>query len=94
MANIKSQKKRNLTNERRRLRNKAVKSALKTYMRRFEQAVASGDRDEATVAMRKASRELDKAMSKGIIHKNNASNHKSAMALQLNSSVKAGQAAS
>ncbi|MFP5335663.1 MAG: 30S ribosomal protein S20 [Actinomycetes bacterium] len=82
MANIKSQIKRNRTNERRRLRNKAVKSELKTLVRRFREAAQTGDKDTATTALRDASRKLDKAVSKGVIHKNQAANRKSAMAKQ------------
>ncbi len=74
MANIKSQIKRNATNEKRRLRNKAVKSQLKTYVRSFREAAASGDKDAAQAALQAASRRLDKAVSKGVIHKNQAAN--------------------
>ena len=80
MANIKSQIKRNVTNEKRRLRNKAVKSSLKTSVRSFREAAASGDKDTAVAALRAASRKLDKAVSKGVIHKNQAANRKSAIA--------------
>jgi small subunit ribosomal protein S20 len=80
VANIKSQIKRNATNEKRRLRNKSVKSALKTSVRSFREAAASGDKDAANEALRAASRKLDKAVSKGVIHKNQAANRKSAMA--------------
>jgi small subunit ribosomal protein S20 len=80
VANIKSQIKRIGTNERRRLRNKAVKSELKTAVRRFREAADSGDAETTTTAMRSASRLLDKAASKGVIHKNQAANRKSAMA--------------
>ncbi|HYJ74620.1 MAG TPA: 30S ribosomal protein S20 [Kineosporiaceae bacterium] len=80
MANIKSQIKRNATNEKRRLRNKAVKSSLKTAVRSFREAASSGDKDAANVALQAASRKLDKAVSKGVIHKNQAANRKSAMA--------------
>lgn len=82
MANIKSQIKRNTTNEKRRLRNKAVKSELKTAVRSFREAAAAGDTDKAQSALQVASRKLDKAVSKGVIHKNQAANRKSAMALQ------------
>ena len=82
MANIKSQIKRNATNEKRRMRNKAVKSSLKTAVRSFREAAASGDKDGAVAALRTASRKLDKAVSKGVIHKNQAANRKSAMAQQ------------
>ena len=80
MANIKSQIKRNATNEKRRLRNKAVKSELKTMVRSFREAADSGDAEVARTALAQASRRLDKAVSKGVIHKNQAANRKSAMA--------------
>jgi small subunit ribosomal protein S20 len=79
VANIKSQIKRNRTNERRRLRNKAVKSELKTEIRKFREAAESGDADATNSALRSASRKLDKAASKGVIHKNQAANRKSAI---------------
>lgn len=85
MANIKSQKKRNLTNEKARLRNKAVKSSLKTVVRRVDEAVAAGDKTIAVEAAQKASRALDKAASKGIIHKNQAANRKSGVMNKVNS---------
>ncbi|MGI8682338.1 MAG: 30S ribosomal protein S20 [Mycobacteriales bacterium] len=80
MANIKSQIKRNRTNEQARLRNKSVKSALKTAVRKFREAAAAGDAEAAGSAMRTAARQLDKAASKGVIHANQAANRKSAMA--------------
>lgn len=80
MANIKSQLKRIKTNEKARQRNKAVKSSLKTSMRRFRTAADAGDTAAATEALQVASRELDKAASKGVIHTNQAANKKSAMA--------------
>jgi small subunit ribosomal protein S20 len=80
VANIKSQIKRNGTNERRRLRNKAVKSELKTAVRRFREAADGGDAATATMALHTPSRLLDKAASKGVIHSNQAANRKSAMA--------------
>ncbi|MER7908660.1 MULTISPECIES: 30S ribosomal protein S20 [unclassified Streptomyces] len=83
MANIKSQIKRNKTNEKARLRNKAVKSSLKTAIRKAREAVAAGDFEKATVATRAASRQLDKAVSKGVIHKNAAANKKSALAIKV-----------
>ncbi|MEU4093539.1 30S ribosomal protein S20 [Streptomyces sp. NPDC026673] len=83
MANIKSQIKRNKTNEKARLRNKAVKSELKTAIRRTREAVATGDVAKATEAARLASKKLDKAVSKGVIHKNQAANKKSALALKV-----------
>ena len=90
MANIKSQKKRILTNEKRRVRNRDARTALKTYIKRFNAALASGDGDQAEAEFRIASRALDKAVSKGFIHRNNAANKKSSMAVRLNSSEQAG----
>ena len=80
MANIKSQIKRNKQNEAARLRNKAVRSELRTSVRKFREAAEAGNAEAATAAMREACRDLDKAMSKGVIHKNQAANRKSAMA--------------
>ena len=80
MANIKSQIKRNRQNEKARLRNKSVKSELKTVIRKFHEAAESGDTEATTTALRHASRKLDKAVSKGVIHKNQAANRKSAIA--------------
>ncbi|WP_169944227.1 30S ribosomal protein S20 [Microbispora sp. H11081] len=80
MANIKSQIKRNRQNEKHRLRNKAVKSSLKTAVRKFREAADQGNVDDALVALQAASRQLDKAVSKGVIHKNQAANRKSAIA--------------
>jgi small subunit ribosomal protein S20 len=84
VANIKSQLKRIKTNEKARLRNKSVKSSLKTAVRRFREAAEAGERDQALVAMQHASRQLDKAVSKGVIHSNQAANKKSAMAQRAN----------
>lgn len=84
VANIKSQKKRNLTNEKARQRNKAVKSALKTAIKRVDTHVAAGDKDAALEAARAASRQLDKAASKGVIHKNQAANRKSGVMSRVN----------
>ncbi|MFI7427569.1 30S ribosomal protein S20 [Micromonospora sp. NPDC049836] len=80
MANIKSQIKRNRQNEKRRLRNKSVKSSLKTAIRKFNEAAEAGDTETAAVLMREAARKLDKAASKGVIHANQAANRKSAIA--------------
>ncbi|MFI7451286.1 30S ribosomal protein S20 [Nonomuraea sp. NPDC049714] len=82
MANIKSQIKRNRQNEKARLRNKHVKSSLKTAVRKFREAAEQGDLEQAATLQRAASRELDKAASKGVIHKNQAANRKSAIAKQ------------
>ena len=84
MANIKSQLKRIKTNERNRLRNQSAKSSLRTAIRHFREAVASGDKDKATTLLTSTSRQLDKAASKGIIHSNQAANKKSAMAVAVN----------
>ena len=83
MANIKSQIKRNKQNEKAHMRNKATKSALRTHVRKFREAVDGGNIEEATEALRVASRQLDKAVSKGVIHKNAAANRKSAIAKRL-----------
>jgi small subunit ribosomal protein S20 len=83
VANIKSQIKRIKQNEKAHQRNKAVKSALRTHVRKFRQAVEAGNVEEATVALQVASRQLDKAVSKGVIHKNQAANRKSAIAKRL-----------
>jgi small subunit ribosomal protein S20 len=69
------------TNEKARLRNKAVKSALRTDIRKFREAAAAGDAEKANELARIACRKLDKAVSKGVIHKNQAANRKSAIAL-------------
>ncbi len=79
MANITSQMKRNRQNERRRLRNKSVRSEIKTRMKRFEQALAAGDPEAVSRTLRIAVKKLDHAASKGVIHKNKAANHKSAL---------------
>ena len=84
MANIKSQIKRNKQNEKARQRNKAVKSSLKTAIRKTREAVESGDTAKAQELAKAASRELDKAASKGVIHANQAANKKSALAKKVN----------
>jgi small subunit ribosomal protein S20 len=84
VANIKSQIKRIRTNEKARLRNKSAKSSLKTAIRRFREAADSGDRETAQAALRHAARQLDKAVSDGVIHANQAANKKSAMAHRAN----------
>jgi small subunit ribosomal protein S20 len=83
VANIKSQIKRNRQNEKRRLRNKSVKSSLKTAIRKFREKAATDDFEAAETMLREASRKLDKAVSKGVIHKNQAANRKSAIARRL-----------
>jgi small subunit ribosomal protein S20 len=85
VANIKSQIKRNLTNAKRHERNKAVKSELRTVVRNVRAAIASGVAGQAKAALQAASRKLDKAASKGVIHKNQAANRKSSLAQQISS---------
>ncbi|MDQ3404067.1 MAG: 30S ribosomal protein S20 [Actinomycetota bacterium] len=84
MANIKSQMKRIKTNEKARLRNKSVKSSLKTAIRKFREAADAGDKAKAQELLQDASRKLDKAAGKGVLHANQAANKKSAMALRVN----------
>jgi small subunit ribosomal protein S20 len=80
VANIKSQIKRNKQNEKARMRNKAVKSELRTSVRKFREAAHAGNAEATEAALRAASVKLDKAVSKGVIHKNQAANRKSAIA--------------
>jgi len=82
VANIKSQIKRNKQNEKRHERNKAVKTGLKTAVRKFREAVAAGDKESAALLAREATKKLDKAASKGVIHKNQAANRKSSISKQ------------
>ncbi|MGX0119567.1 30S ribosomal protein S20 [Corynebacterium otitidis] len=84
MPNIKSKKKRVLTNEKARRRNKAVRSAVRTQIRKFREAIEAGDKQAAEAQLRVASRALDKSVSKGVFHRNNAANKKSRMAAALN----------
>ena len=83
MANIKSNIKRIGTNEKARIRNVAVKSELKTHVRRVREAIAAGDKTTAESAFKLASVKLDKAASKGVIHENQAANRKSSLAKQV-----------
>jgi small subunit ribosomal protein S20 len=85
VANIKSQIKRNRQNEQARLRNKSVKTGLRTAIRRFREAAASGDAERARAAAQVAARKLDKAASAGVIHKNQAANKKSSIQRQAGS---------
>lgn len=84
MANIKSQMKRILTNKKATDRNKAVRSEVKTAVRATREAVVAGDKDKAAAALLVASKKLDKAASKGVLHKNQAANRKSAITKQVN----------
>ncbi|MCS3842775.1 MULTISPECIES: 30S ribosomal protein S20 [unclassified Microbacterium] len=83
MANIKSQIKRNKTNEKATARNKAVKSELKTLVRGTREAIAKGDKAAAEAALKVTSKKLDKAVSKGVLHQNQAANRKSSIAKQV-----------
>jgi small subunit ribosomal protein S20 len=85
MANIKSQIKRNRQNAERRVRNKSTRSFLRTKIKRLEDALTSGERDAAQEAYRVVARELDRAASKGVIHRNKAANKKARLAKRLNS---------
>lgn len=84
MANIKSQEKRIRTNERARQRNQSVKSSVRTAVRAFREAAAAGEKDKAAELLVSTSRKLDQAASRGVIHKNQAANRKSALAHALN----------
>ena len=83
MANIKSQLKRIGTNKKAYDRNRAVKSELRTFVRNVRTAVTAGDKDKAAAALAVATKKLDKAASKGVIHKKQAANRKSAIAKQV-----------
>jgi len=85
VANIKSQKKRVLTNEKARLRNRSLRAALKTAAKKVHAAVDAGDKEAAIAAAQAASRELDRAVTKGVIHKNQAANRKSGLMKLANS---------
>ena len=84
MPNIKSSAKRDAWSKARRAKNRAEKSALKTQIKKFDAAVAEGDKEKAALAFRAAARSVDKAAGKHLIHKNNAANKKSKMAGRLN----------
>lgn len=84
MPNIKSAKKRVLVNETKALRNKMAKSALKTQLKKFDAAVAEGNRSEADSVYKATVKAVDQAVAKGLLHRNNAANKKSAMTIKLN----------
>lgn len=84
MANIKSQMKRIKTNEKARQRNQSIRSEVRTAIRKFRAAVEAGDKSAAEAELRTASRKLDKAVTKGVFHRNNAANKKSNMASAFN----------
>ena len=85
MANIKQQIKRNKTNEKRRLQNASFKSSVKTAYKQVEKLVAEGNKGEALEALNFAYKKLDKALAKGIYHKNFVARHKSQLAQLVNS---------
>ena len=84
MPNIKSAKKSVLVAQTKAMQNKAAKSALKTHMKKFDAAVAEGNRSEADIAYKVAVKAMDQAAAKGLVHKNNAANKKSSMTIKLN----------
>ena len=83
LPNLKSAKKRVLVSQTKAMQNKAAKSALKTEIKKFEAAVAEGNRSEADVAYKVAVKAVDKAAAKGLLHKNNAAHKKSSMTIKL-----------
>jgi small subunit ribosomal protein S20 len=85
VANIKSQIKRITTNEKARQRNVAIRSSVKTAIRKFRDAADAGDKDKALELQRDAAKKLDKAVTKGVLHANQAANKKSALAKRANS---------
>jgi len=85
LANIKSQIKRNRQNEKRRVRNRVLRGSTRTALRKAHLAIENGDKEEAQAAAMLATKELDKAASKGIIHKNKAARQKSRLMQQLHS---------
>lgn len=87
MANIKSAKKRAKTAKIRTLRNKSYKSSIKTAIKKFEQAVEAGNIDDAKTALNSTEKKLDKAVAKGIVHKNTASRQKSRLTKRLNKAI-------
>ena len=84
MPNIKSASKRDQLGKERYARNKAAKSALKTTLKKFDAAVAEGNRDAAVGTYKVAVKSVDKAVAKGLIHKNNAARKKSSLTVKLN----------
>lgn len=84
MANIKQQIKRNLTNEKKRLQNAGFKSSLRSAVKAVDVAVESGNKEEAIAACSFACKKLDKAASKGFLHKNNVARHKSQLSKKVN----------
>jgi len=84
LPNIKSAKKRVLVSQTKAKQNKAERSALRTHIKKFDAAVAEGNRSQADIAYKVAVKAVDKAAAKGLLHRNNAANKKSAMTLKLN----------
>lgn len=84
MANIKQQKKRDITNNKKRLLNNSFASSLKTAVKAFEAAVVAGDKVKAQEAFNFACKKIDKAVTKGLHHKNYAARQKSRLAKALN----------
>ena len=84
MANIKSAKKRILVNQTKAARNKAIRSKVKTMIKRVNTAIAAGDKAAAQAALLAATTEIDKATSKGVYHKNTSARKVSRMALAVN----------
>ncbi|MFC3447956.1 30S ribosomal protein S20 [Amycolatopsis sp. WAC 01375] len=85
MANIKSQIKRITTNEKARQRNQAIRSSVKTAIRKFREAADAGDKAKALELQKDAAKKMDKAVTKGVLHANQAANKKSALAKRANS---------
>ena len=85
LANIKSAKKRILVNKTKAERNQAIKSAVKTSMKKVEAAVAANDKEAAQAALLNATSVIDKAETKGVLHKNNASRKVSRLSKAVNS---------
>ena len=84
MANIKSSAKRDEKSKELRAKNRAEKTELKTMMKKFDAAVADGNREEAVNAYNAAAKTVDRATGKGLLHKNNAAHKKSSMTVKLN----------
>lgn len=89
MPNIKSAKKRVLVSEKKALENKMIKSSLKTTMKKYEAAIAAGNKEEASKLYLAAVKEIDQAAAKGVIHKNNAAHKKSRFTIMLNAKANA-----
>lgn len=85
MANIKQQKKRILTNEKRNLANSSFKASMKTALKNVHEAVSENNKDAAIIALNLANKKLDKAQAKGIVHKNYVARQKSSLAVAVNS---------